>query len=281
MTLRLGTRGSELALWQARHVARLLPEPCEVVVVPTEGDQNLQDPLHRMGGVGVFTRALERALLAGDIDLAVHSYKDLPTQLPPGLIVAAVPPRGPTRDVLVGKLFPGARVGTSSLRRRAHLAAWVAGLEFVDLRGNVPRRLAAVSEGNVDATVLAEAGLVRLGRMQGEPIPEDQVCPAPAQGALAVQCRDRDVPAALAVLEDAPTRVAVDAEREILRRFDGGCHLPLGVLAQGDAARIRLRALVAAAQRRLYVVHEGAPAAVVDQVYRDLVAQGAEALLSG
>lgn len=301
--LRIGSRGSDLALWQARHVQSCLKEPADIVVIKTRGDEIQHLSLDKVEGKGFFTKEIEAALLAREVDIAVHSYKDLPTEAVPGLLVAAVPARAPIEDVLVRRadapssaerwgLPHGARVGTSSLRRQAQLRSRRADLELVMLRGNVPTRVGRVTSGELDAVVLARAGLTRLGFIDGprstglavHTIPIDDVCPAPAQGALAIQVRADDAHAqrAVHVLHDELVARCVTTERALLRRFGGGCHLPLGAscsIAQGE---LWLRALVAApdGHERLTAEARGVdPDHVADDVHRQLVAAGAERYL--
>ncbi|HLS76534.1 MAG TPA: hydroxymethylbilane synthase [Nocardia sp.] len=242
--LRIGTRGSLLAMTQAGTVRDALiaaGHPAELVVVKTPGDLSA-DPVAKIG-VGVFTSALRDELLAGSIDLAVHSYKDLPTAPDPRFTIAAIPPREDPRDALVardglvlGELPAGSTVGTSAPRRMAQLRALGLGLEIVPLRGNVERRLNMVTSGELDAVVLARAGLARIGRTEvvTEALEPVQVLPAPAQGALAVECRSEDVALAeaLAGLDDAATRAAVAAERALLAELEAGCTAPVGALAE-------------------------------------------------
>ncbi len=262
--LRLGTRGSALALAQSGHVAEAvsarLGRPVELVRVQTEGDANAA-AIAQIGGTGVFVTALRDALLTGTVDLAVHSYKDLPTAPADGLVVAAVPPREDPRDVLVardgltlGELAAGARIGTGSPRRTAQLLGLGLGFDVVPIRGNVDTRIGKVRSGELDAVVLARAGLVRLGRVDEatEVIDPLTVLPAPAQGALAVECRADDVELAaqLGGLDDADSRTAVVAERALLAALEAGCTAPVGALAQvaegDDGLEIYLRGLVAA-----------------------------------
>lgn len=247
-TLRVGTRASALARTQTDLVASALDVPVEIVHIVTEGDRS-SAALTQIGGTGVFVSALRTALLAGEIDVAVHSYKDLPTGPAEGVTIAAVPAREDARDALVardgltlGELPPGSRVGTGSPRRAAQLNALGLGLEIVGLRGNVDTRLRRVSDGVLDAVVLAYAGLRRLGRADEvtEVLDPIQVLPAPAQGALAIECRTSDDGAreVLAGLEHADTRAAVNAERALLTALEAGCSSPVGALgeiAEGDA----------------------------------------------
>jgi hydroxymethylbilane synthase len=262
--LRLGTRGSALALAQSGHVAdevsTRLGRPVELVRVQTEGDVNAA-AIAQIGGTGVFVTALRDALLAGTVDLAVHSYKDLPTAPADGLVVAAVPPREDPRDALVardgltlGELGPGARIGTGSPRRTAQLLGLGLGFDVVPIRGNVDTRIAKVRAGEVDAVVLARAGLARLGRLDEatEVIDPLSLLPAPAQGALAVECRvdDPALVELLGALDHADTRTAVVAERALLAALEAGCTAPVGALAQvaegDDGLELYLRGLVAA-----------------------------------
>lgn len=244
-TLRLGTRRSALATTQSGTVARLLHDlghEVELVEIVTEGDISTA-PLATLGGTGVFAAAIRRALLAGEVDLAVHSLKDLPTAPEPGLVIAAMPPREDPRDVLVGRdglslgeLPEGSVVGTGSPRRVAQLAALGLGLAFAEIRGNVETRIARVHRGECDAVVLARAGLSRLGRLDEvtETLDPLQVLPAPGQGALAVECRsdDAELVALLAAIDDADTRACVTAERALLAALEAGCAAPVGALAE-------------------------------------------------
>lgn len=261
MTLRIGTRRSALATTQTGHVAdalRAAGHDVEIVEITTEGDVT-SAPLSLLGGTGVFASALRHALRDGRVDLAVHSLKDLPTAPEPGLVVAATPRRVDPRDSLVardgltlGELPEGSVVGTGSPRRRAQLAALGLGLDFRDIRGNVGRRLAMVGR-EVDAVVLAAAGLTRLGMTDvvTEHLDPIQMLPAPGQGALAVECREDDdaTIAALAPLDDPDTRAAVTAERALLARLEAGCAAPVGALAEVvddvDGDLLSLRAVVA------------------------------------
>ena len=259
--IRLGTRASALATTQSGHVADLIRERLgrEVVLVEvaTEGDRS-SAPLASMGGTGVFVSALRDALLDGRVDVAVHSLKDLPTAPADGIALAAVPLREDPRDVVVardgltlGELPVGSRLGTGSPRRVSQLAALGLGLELEGIRGNVDTRIRKVREGQVDAVVLARAGLARLGRLDEvtEVLDPLQMLPAPGQGALAVECRsdDADLVAGLALLDDAPTRSAVTAERAVLSTLEAGCSAPLGALAEvvegEDGEELWLRAV--------------------------------------
>ena len=246
--LRLGTRGSALALAQAGPVATKLG--AELVVIESEGDRST-DSLADLGGTGVFATALRTALLAGDVDVVVHSYKDLPTQPADGLAVAAVPKRGDARDALcaadgltLDTLAPGARVGTGSPRRRAQLLARRPDLEVVDIRGNVDTRLRRVGD-DLDAVVLAAAGLDRLDRLDAvtEFLGIDGWPSAPGQGALAVEVRAGDEKS-VAKLDHRPSRLAADAERGVLARLEAGCSAPIGAHALLDDGLLFLSARV-------------------------------------
>ncbi|NYI05765.1 hydroxymethylbilane synthase [Allostreptomyces psammosilenae] len=265
--LRLGTRRSALAKAQSGAVADLVAKvtgtTVELVEITTYGDTS-KEALAQIGGTGVFVSALRDALLAGRIDLAVHSLKDLPTAAPRGLALAAVPPREDPRDVLVARdglrlaeLPDGARVGTGSPRRMAQLNAWALRtgrrLDVVPIRGNVDTRVGFVRSGELDAVVLAHAGLLRLGRAEEvtEVLPFDTMLPAPGQGALAVECSasHADLVTALAELDDPLTRAAVTAERSLLAALEAGCSAPVGAHAVGwgdelPATELRLAAFV-------------------------------------
>jgi hydroxymethylbilane synthase len=262
--LRLGTRGSALALAQSGAIAATviaeLGRHVELVTVQTLGDVS-SAAIAQIGGTGVFVTALREALLADEVDFAVHSFKDLPTAPAPGLVIAAVPVREDPRDVLVardgltlGELGAGARIGTGSPRRTAQLLGLGLGLEVVPIRGNVDTRIGKVRCGELDAVVLARAGLARLGRLDEatEVIDPLTVLPAPAQGALALECRaeDAELVELLARLDDPDTRTAVAAERALLGALEAGCTAPVGALGQvaegEDGLEIYLRGLVAA-----------------------------------
>jgi len=258
--LRLGTRGSTLALAQARLVAaslrRLHPDlEIEEVVIRTRGDQVLDSALHEVGGKGLFVKEIEEALLEGRIDLAVHSLKDLPGELPEGLALGAVPEREAPWDVLVSRggesirgLPPASRVGTSSLRRKAQLQRYRKDLEVVDLRGNVDTRLRKVADGVVEAAVMAAAGLNRLGLQDRitESLAPEIMLPSVGQGALGIEVREKDGETLrlLAPLDHPATRQAVAAERLLMARLEGGCKVPLAAFAEMTGGTLRLRALV-------------------------------------
>ena len=252
----IGSRGSALALWQARHIASRLQELGEetrIEIIKTTGDKIQDVPLAQVGGKGLFTKEIEEALLAGTIDLAVHSLKDMPTEIPSGLTLGAIPEREEARDALVGAaltdLKEGSRIGTSSLRRSAQLHALGRGLVIENLRGNVDTRLRKLDEGKYDAIVLASAGLRRLGWQDRirELIPEDVMCPAVGQGALAIETRE-DGGAAWNIvrkLDHTESRKAVETERALLAVLGGGCQVPIGAHAQLEDGSLHLRAIVA------------------------------------
>ncbi|MPY78996.1 MAG: hydroxymethylbilane synthase [Actinophytocola sp.] len=244
-TIRIGTRGSGLALAQTSAIAERIErggQQVEIVTISTPGDRS-SAPIAEIG-VGVFTSALREALASGEIDVAVHSYKDLPTTPEPGLVIAGVPEREDPRDALIardglalGELPPGSVIGTGSPRRAAQLRALGLGLEVVGIRGNIETRMRKVFDGEFDGVVLARAGLARVGRLAEitETIDPIQMLPAPAQGALAVECRadDVDVEHLLAsTVDDKATRAAVTAERAVLARLEAGCSAPVGALAE-------------------------------------------------
>jgi hydroxymethylbilane synthase len=262
--LRIGTRGSPLALWQARHVAELLrPHAVELVLIETTGDRVRDRALSQIGGDGLFTKEIQNALLDGRADVAVHSLKDLPTTPAPELVLAAVPERGPAGDVLVSRkhrrfdeLPRGAVVATSSLRRRAQILHRRPDLEVRDLRGNVETRLRKLEEQGLDAIILAEAGLWRLG-LEGyitEILDRSWMLPAVGQGALGLECRadDARTRALLGPLNHMATRAAVLAERAFLRGLGGGCLVPIGALGEvaGDELGLRGCVLPADGSRR-------------------------------
>ncbi len=302
-TLRLGTRASELAVTQSEHIAARLRDECgvdvELVTISTEGDRSTA-PLATMGGQGVFVAALREALLRGDVDLAVHSLKDLPTAPHDGLVVAAVPRREDPRDVLVardgltlGELPQGSRVGTGSPRRQAQLNALGLGVEVVGIRGNVGTRISKIESGDVDAVLLARAGLVRLGRADEatEVIDPLQMLPAPGQGALACECRVDDVATTrlLERLDDSDTRAAVTAERSLLATLEAGCSAPVGALAEiadgDDGDELWLRAVVGdvSGAPTIRLSATGLPseaAAVGRRLAVEMLAEGADTLVS-
>jgi hydroxymethylbilane synthase len=260
--LRLGTRASALALAQSGQVAdalRALGHDVELVHITTQGDSSTA-AIAQLGATGVFVTALREALLAGDVDLAVHSYKDLPTAPADGLVIAAVPARQDARDALVardgltlGELPAGSRIGTGSPRRTAQLRALGMDLDIVPVRGNVDTRIGFVTDGELDGVVLARAGLARLGRLEvvTETLDPLQLLPAPAQGALAIECRaGSEVEGFLKALDDLDARIAVDAERALLAALEAGCSAPVAAMAEvvdgDDGPEVFLRGLVTA-----------------------------------
>jgi hydroxymethylbilane synthase len=301
-TVRFGTRGSALARTQSGHVADAFRaatgREVALVEVRTDGDRSTA-PLASMGGAGVFVGALRDALLRGDVDVAVHSLKDLPTAPATGIELAAVPPREDPRDALVardgltlGELPAGSKVGTGSPRRVAQLAALGLGLELVGVRGNVDTRIAKVGSGDLDAVVLAQAGLARLGRTDEvtETLDPLQMLPAPGQGALAVECRVGDPLAGelREALDDPRTHAAVTCERTVLAELEAGCSAPVGALAEvvegddGDELWVRAVALSpdgSLSVRRSASGSTGAPVAVGRALAAEMLAEGAAQLI--
>jgi hydroxymethylbilane synthase len=299
--LRIGTRGSPLALWQARHIADRLrplaaPRAVELIEIETSGDRFRDAALSQMGGDGVFTKEIQRALLARTVDVAVHSLKDLPTAIVPGLMLAAVPERGPTGDAFISHkhrrfddLPTGAIVGTSSLRRRSQALHRRPDLNLVNLRGNVETRLRKLDEQNLDAIILAEAGLLRLGLRSAitELLDPQWMLPAVGQGALGLECRTDDA-ITLGLLDRLnywPTRQAAMAERALLRELGGGCLLPIGVVSRMEGDRLYMRAAVLSPEgkQRIAAEHNGAAVdaeAVGKQLAQTMLASGARELLS-
>jgi hydroxymethylbilane synthase len=259
--LRIGTRGSQLALWQSRWVRTALaghwPDASfEMTVIKTTGDKIQDVPLSQVGGKGLFVKEIEEALLAGRIDLAVHSMKDMPSEVPPGLTIGAIPMRENPLDILaagpctsLAALPYGARVGTSSLRRTAQVRHLRPDLRIVPLRGNLDTRLRKLDSPDLDAVILAAAGLLRLDLTEriSAYLPPDQMLPAVGQGALCIETRRDDpiVAPFVAVLEHAETRTAVTAERAFLARLEGGCQVPIAAYARIEGESIRLTGLVA------------------------------------
>lgn len=305
-TVRIATRGSRLALWQAEHVAELIRgavpnTTVELVLVSTAGDRDRLSPLTQFGGEGAFTREVQAAVLDGRADLAVHSLKDLPTEPVAGLVLAGTPERGPTNDVLLlpngrtaallDEVPDGARIGTGSLRRQAQLLHVRPGLLMRDVRGNVETRLRKLDDGGeYDALILAEAGLSRLGLAErislrlGPPV----MYPAVGQAALGLECRSDDdfVRTVLAAISDPHALSAVLAERSCLRTLRAGCHAPVGVLTELDAAAAQLKlegvVLSADGRERVTAVSQ-APMSQAEElgraVARELIVTGAETLL--
>ena len=298
-TLIVGTRGSRLARRQTESVVALLRERCpdcrfDVRIISTTGDVR-QQPLSEISGEGVFTKELETALLAGEIDIAVHSLKDLPTDIAHGLAVAAVTRREDPRDALVSrdrtplaKLPRGARIGTGSVRRAAQLRLLRPDVKPVPIRGNVDTRLAKVESGDVDAVIVAAAALSRLGWLDraAELIPLEAMLPAPGQGALAVETRadDAEVLRIVASIDDRDSRLATAAERAFLRRLGGGCRIPVAALATIKNGELRLDGLVVDPQGRQAFRGEmtGAPAdaeSLGERLAASLLSEGASEIL--
>ena len=295
MKIRIGSRGSVLARWQAEHVESLLRargHDVEIVIITTTGDRVQDRRLEAVGGKGAFLKEIEEALLAREVDLAVHSLKDVPTALPEGLHLTAMLERADARDVLLSggatlrTLPAGARVGTTSLRRRAQVLSLRPDLVLQDLRGNVDTRIRRLREGVFDAILLARAGLVRLGR-EGEAtevLDPEVILPAPGQGAIALECRvdDRDTAEAAAPLHHEETALAVIAERAFLAALQGGCNVPLGAYAVASPDGFRLRGLVAREDGSSVLRGErsGAdPRALGESLAQELLARGAGELL--
>jgi hydroxymethylbilane synthase len=294
--IRIGSRGSQLALWQANHIAealRMLGHEVSIEIIRTTGDRMQNIAFASVGAKGMFTREIEEALLAETIDLAVHSLKDLPTELGEAFTLAAIPKRADPRDVLVSERYDGfdvlpagAVVGTSSLRRQAQLRARRSDLEYIEFRGNVDTRLAKLAQGKADAIVLAASGLDRLQRHAAirERFSPEALCPAPGQGALAIECRagDKAMHAVLQPLEDRDTRMAVTAERRCLAALGGGCLVPIGAYCHRDGDDLSMRAVVASADGRriVYAERRGAdPETLGVQLAQQLLEQGAGAIL--
>jgi hydroxymethylbilane synthase len=288
--LRIGTRRSRLALAQAGEVAERLARvgvESEIVPMATSGDRGADVGTSPAGVKGLFVAEIVRALQAGEVDLAVHSAKDLPAADEEGVAVAAVPPRADPSDILVTReptLHEGATVGTSSLRRRAQLLSLRPELSLVEIRGNVDRRLRKLEDGEVDGVVLAAAGIARLGTTvaYADVLP---IVPAPGQGCLAVQVRgdDQATMEAVAWLDDPQSRVAFEAERSVMARLGGGCALPLGALATVTGDTVRLVALVASpdGSRMVRVESESpTPEGAADAASRELLARGAGDILA-
>ena len=257
--LRIGSRGSQLALWQAHHISALLRErghEVELEIIKTTGDRITDVALANVGTKGMFTKEIEEALAEGRVDLAVHSLKDLPTELSPGFEIAAVTQRENPRDVFcsskyksIENLPQGARVGTSSLRRQAQLKAVRPDLDIHPLRGNVDTRLRKLEAGEYDAIILAAAGLNRLGKTElvRQVIPAEIMCPAAGQGALGIEIRAGDAATRqhLAFLDDAAARATTTCERALLNKLGGGCQVPIGASAEVRNGRLHLQAIVA------------------------------------
>ncbi len=297
--IRIGTRGSQLASWQANWVAerlRTLGAKCELITIATQGDIQQEGPIETIGTQGVFTKELQKALLDGRIDLSVHSLKDLPTEPVKSIILAAVPERESTHDVLISRngqrldqLSPGARIGTGSLRRRAQLLHIRPDLQMLDVRGNVDTRLKKLREGQYDALILAEAGLKRLGLADQitEIFPVEIMLPAVGQGALGLETRasDQSAQEVAALIDDLESHQAVLAERTLLATLRGGCMAPVAAWGRiEDDGRLRLSARVFShdGAHKLAAEQLGNAADAVQigrQVAEDLLADGAGELI--
>ncbi len=295
--IRVGSRGSKLALWQANYVAdalRSCGHEVEIVIIRTRGDQIQDRPLPTVGGKGLFTAEIEVALAEKAIDLAVHSLKDLPTEIAPQFVLAAIPVREDPRDVLlalapvtVASLPVGATIGTSSPRRQGQLLALRGDLQVHSLRGNVDTRIRKLERGEADAIVLAAAGVNRLGLadLVREHVAPENICPCPGQGALAIECRVEDDATrdALKFLDDAPTRTAVMVERGVLSQLGGGCSIPVGVYCTPHGEGHRVWAAVCSADGRsmVRVEHAGRESTeeIVNIVAGRLRREGSEAIL--
>ena len=299
--LRIATRKSPLALWQAEHVAALLREKfvdldVELIRMSTQGDKLLDAPLAKVGGKGLFIKELEHALLAGAADIAVHSLKDVPVEIPAGLALPVFLARGDPRDGLVcnhhdalAALPPGARIGTSSLRRRCQLLAARPDLHVETVRGGVPTRLAKLDKGDFDALILAVAGLQRLGMAErvSEVLEPEVMLPAVGQGVLGIECRQGDerIESLIASLNDADCAARVSAERAMNHMLGGGCQVPIAAYAELDGGQLELRALVASIDgRRVLRARGRAPREQGERLGRslaeDLLSQGADRILA-
>jgi hydroxymethylbilane synthase len=299
--LKIGTRGSALALAQARWVAERITEShpasrVELVIIKTTGDKIQDVPLAQIGGKGLFIKEIEEALLQGRVDLAVHSLKDMPAEVPEGLMLGAVPPREDCRDAFISSRYatlaeipPGGRVGTGSLRRRVQLRHRRPDLEVVPLRGNVDTRLRKMETLGLDGLILAAAGLNRLGlaHIYRGCVPEAEMLPAVGQGALGLEVRtaDQDLHELLGFLDDRPTRIAVTAERAFLARLEGGCLVPVAALGRVAGDSLDLEALISDLEgRRLLRDRRSGPAAAAaglgTSLAEDLLAQGGREILA-
>jgi hydroxymethylbilane synthase len=294
--LRIGSRGSQLALWQANHICALLRErghEVEIVVIKTTGDKITDVALAKVGTKGMFTKEIEEALTAGRVDLAVHSLKDLPTEIPPEFEIAAITKRQDPRDVLVSRkhanideLPHGARVGTSSLRRQAQLKSRRPDLDIHPLRGNVDTRLRKLEAGDYEAIILAAAGVNRLGltALVKQVIAVDVICPAAGQGALGIEIRKDDDATGhyLSFLNDSAARQTTMAERALLNKLGGGCQVPIGAFAEVRDGKIHLDGVVAHPDGSL-VLRESRdgndPERLGEQVGESLLARGGDAIL--
>ncbi|WP_158748916.1 hydroxymethylbilane synthase [Acidobacterium sp. S8] len=298
--IRIGSRGSQLAIWQANHIADALRRQgheVSIEIIRTTGDALQNVAFNKVGTKGMFTKEIEEALFENRIDLAVHSLKDLPTEIAPPFAIAVIPPRVDPRDAFVSvqhesfaALPSGSRIGTSSLRRQSQLRAQRQDIELVEFRGNVDTRLRKLSEGAVDAIVLAAAGLERLGRTEWirERFSPLILCPAPGQGALAIETRvdDAETQAAIAFLDDTASRFAVTVERAALAELGGGCHVPIGVYCEPSSEGYIVTGVVAnpdgsaMVRAELEHQHELSAEALGQRLARRLLEQGAREILA-
>jgi hydroxymethylbilane synthase len=294
--LRIGSRGSQLALWQANHISSLLRErghQVEIEIIKTTGDKITDVALAKVGTKGMFTKEIEEALAAGRVDLAVHSLKDLPTEVSSGFEIAAITKREDPRDVFVSKKYgriedlpQNARIGTSSLRRQAQLKALRPDLDIHPLRGNVDTRLRKLESGEYDAIILAAAGVTRLGlttRVK-QVIPAETMCPAAGQGALGIEIRlgDDTVRRHLTFLDDSAARTTTTAERALLNKLGGGCQVPIGAFAEVRDGRVYLQGVVARpdGSQVLREARQGVePQALGEEVGETLLRRGGDAIL--
>jgi hydroxymethylbilane synthase len=294
--LRIGSRGSQLALWQANHISGLLREQghqVELEIIKTTGDKITDVALAKVGTKGMFTKEIEEALAEGRIDLAVHSLKDLPTEVSAGFEIAAITQRENPRDVFCSRKFSsiddlprGARVGTSSLRRQAQLKAFRPDLDIYPLRGNVDTRLRKLEAGEYDAVILAAAGLTRLGKTEliKQVISPEVMCPAAGQGALGIEIRTRDLQTKqhLTFLDDSAARATTTCERALLNKLGGGCQVPIGAFAEMRKGKLHLDAIVAHpdGSKLLRESQEGSdPTRLGEAVGETLLQRGGDAIL--
>ena len=294
--LRIGSRGSQLALWQANHIRELLEQRghrIEIEIIKTTGDKITDVALAQVGTKGMFTREIEEALAENRVDLAVHSLKDLPTEIPSGFEIAAIPPRQDARDAFcslkykrIQDLPQGARVGTSSLRRQAQLKALRPDLDTHALRGNVDTRLRKLEAGEYDAVILAAAGLKRLGKQDSirQLLDAKVMCPAAGQGALAVEIRKADsaVRQHLIFLDDAAARLTTTCERALLNKMGGGCQVPIGAFAEIILGKLHLQAVVASPEGSTVLRKSGEgddPVRLGEMVGAALLGEGGDSIL--
>jgi hydroxymethylbilane synthase len=298
--LTIGTRGSKLALWQSEYIKGLVEEitglPVELKIIKTTGDKILDVPLAKVGGKGLFTKELEVELMAGTVDLCVHSMKDVPTELPEGLGIAAMPARVDPRDALVSgagytleTLPEGAKVGTSSLRRIAQVRALRPDVEIVDVRGNLDTRMRKAETGELDVVILASAGITRMGWADriSSYIPTEQMVSAVGQGAIGIEIREDDAFMAdvMDKIGDGRTMLCVTAERVVMRKLEGGCQVPIGAYAQLEGDKLVMDAVVGSVSGdRILRAHLEGPAdqpiELGELMVAELLAQGADAILA-